>query len=324
MGVPGQGSAPDAVSSWTPGLYAESTRCAPRLAYVPDKVELLREQPDRVVRDVDLPPRGPLLGRRRIMVVVVVPPLSEDEDAEHDVVPRRVIRRKPPRSPEVPRRIDEQRSVESKRRCDPEAPDHARPAQRQGAYGARHERRQPLEAIEETQLGEARELSDVGEIVPIILAAEDPTQVRMPEAAERWRVRITRAIRVAMMATVMTGPPQRAILHRCATRARPRRRNQRTRLVLNGVVRKVSVIPRGHALSLEQIAGASETDEVPRARHEQASKQRPWTPKTTPVEPTLTQMARTEGEKHRIPAFQPLQPPSGARPTPHHPRMGSA
>ncbi len=187
--------------------------------------------------------------------MVIVPSLAEDDRREKGVVPRRVCRLEPPRSPEVPGGVDEERGVEGERRRDPEAPHEARPAHGERAHRARRERGDPFEAIEPAKLGEASELSDVRKVRAIVLAAQDPAQVRVPKASEHRRVRVAWMVREAMVTPVTACPPERPVLHRRATEPAQHELEEAARLEC--VVGEVPVVARRDAERLEQVAAGA-------------------------------------------------------------------
>src|SRR5579872_288052 len=69
-----------------------------------------------------------------------------------------------------------------------------------------------------------------------------------------------------MVSPVMARPPQRSVLHRCATK--PGHDELEDATGLERVMRKVAVVAGRHAQGLEQVAGSGETDDAPRAPHE--------------------------------------------------------
>jgi len=156
--------------------------------------------------------------------------------------------------------------VERKCSGDPEAPHDAWPAENHAAHDPRHERREPLEAIEETQLRKANELPDVLDVGVVVRATENPAQVRVPETSESRRVRIARTVGESMVATVAARPPQGTILHRGASE--PCQNEVKDAARLECVVGKVAVVAGCHTEGLQQIARASEGDDAPGARHE--------------------------------------------------------
>ena len=214
------------------------------------------------------------------MVVVVVPALAENEKAEREIVPRRIPRGKPLPAPKMPGRVDQQRSVERERRRDSQNPHDAWPAEGDGAHDARRHRRKPFEAIEETQLRKTREVADVRDVGVIVRAAENPAQVRVPETAKDRRMRIARTVGEAMVSTMTARPPQRAVLHRGAPK--PAENELKDAAGLECVVRKVAVVARRHAESLQQVARAGEADDAPGARHEWCEQAQAVHPKNDP------------------------------------------
>jgi len=213
-------------------------------------------------------------------VVVVVPTLAEDENAEREIVPRRIVRCEPPPAPKMSGRVDEQWSVERERSRDPEAPHDAGPAENSRAHDPGHQRREPLEAIEETQLRKANELANVRNVGMVVLATENPAQVRMPEPSERRRVRIARTVGEAMVAAVTARPPQRTILHRSASE--PRQNEMKDAAGLECVMRKIAVVARRHTEGLQQVTRASEADDAPGAGHEWGEQARTMYAKNDP------------------------------------------
>jgi len=97
----------------------------------------------------------------------------------------------------------------------------------------------------------------------IVLPAEHPAEVPVPEAAEDGRMRIALAVGEAMVAPVTARPPEGAVLHRRT--AEPSQNELEDSAGLERVVGEVAVVARGHAERLEEVARDSQTDDAPRA-----------------------------------------------------------
>jgi hypothetical protein len=97
-------------------------------------------------------------------------------------------------------------------------------------------------------------------------AVEHPPEVSVPEASQHGGVGIARLVGEAMMAAMSARPPERPVLHRAA--AEPGQDELEEAARLEGAMREVSVIPRGDAEHLEQIAAKGDRGDPPGERHE--------------------------------------------------------
>jgi hypothetical protein len=100
----------------------------------------------------------------------------------------------------------------------------------------------------------------------VAFAAEDPAEVRVPEASEDRRVWVAVAVGESVVAAVIARPPERSVLHRRA--AQPRQRKLEAASRLEGVMREIAMVAGRDSEQLEQEAGERETEETRGEAHE--------------------------------------------------------
>ena len=87
-----------------PGGSVRLTRCG-RLTETPDKTDR-REDPEDIIRGVDLPPPEALAGGLLVVVVVIMPPLAHGDEGEEPVVAAGVGGLVAARAPDVGKGVD--------------------------------------------------------------------------------------------------------------------------------------------------------------------------------------------------------------------------
>ena len=179
-----------------------------------------------VVGRINLPPIKSVAGTALEAVVVIVPALAERDEGEDGAVARIIVGLEAAFAHEMGHGVDTTGAVEKDGRADKKAPNQHLAAGRAERGGIELE--QPagaeeregegdgddeVEAVEPNELGELREVLDLGVICGEIAAAGNPADLRPPETVDVGRVGVVGLVGVEMVMTVVVGPPERAALH---------------------------------------------------------------------------------------------------------------
>ncbi len=181
-----------------------------------------------------------MVGARHVVVMVVVPAFAHRQKCEPEVVAARVFRRVTPTSPDVRERVDRERRVQ-KHACghdvSPQEPVEAKGQREADAEGKGADE---MVTIEPAQLGISREVgNDVGASF-FVFATKPPTDVRVPKSASCGTVQITLGVRVFVVQTMRSRPPQWTFL--CRHRSKKREHQLEDAAGLVGAMREVAVV----------------------------------------------------------------------------------
>ena len=154
-------------------------------------------------------------------MVVVVPAFAEGDESEDKAVAGIVVGLEATFAHEVGHRVDASGAVEEDGGADEETPDEQLRAvgaqaggvgfegdTRQEDGGREENRHDEVEAVEPDELGEFREVLDLGVIGREITAAGDPADVGPNETMDVGRVCVLGVVRVLVVVAVMVGPPE--------------------------------------------------------------------------------------------------------------------
>ncbi len=196
--------------------------------------------------------------------MVVVPGLAEGHGPEPAVVAALVAGGVALAAEDVHERVDGEGRVVGEHGADHPAPDEHLPAVRAGAGpGAadpvteeeqahvgsdRHHR---VEAVEEAQLRELREIGDVLDPRAVVAVGEEPEHVAPPEAVLHRRVRVLGLVRVLVVVPMVGRPPERPALH--GARAHEREHELHAAPGAEGAVREVAVVADGDAEHADRV-----------------------------------------------------------------------
>ena len=229
------------------------------------------EEPKAMPGGVDLPPPEPLAGRGRIAVMVVVPPLAQGNGGEQRVVAAVVGGVVAPAPPAVGERVDAEGRVIEQHRRDREPPhEHlpgaraelgpgaCEPAPERGARGAERDERQPVDALDQSQLRKPHPVTDPLGRGREALRGEKPQRVAEPPPAMSGRVRIVGRVRYLVMDSVMGRPPQRSPLPRRA--AEHRHGERHAARGTERAVREVAVVEGGDEEHARDVQGGADEE----------------------------------------------------------------
>src|ERR1700741_2409773 len=193
-----------------------------------------------VIGDVDFPPVEALARGSHEVVMVVVPTFAESDEREEPIVFAGVGGREAALAEDVRERIDGEGTMPEENGAQEEAPEKHSPPADQPERNREDRRRDEIVFVEPAQFREFGEVADVVEARFVVPVGENPPDVRPPETEERGRVKIFFLIGVAVVVTVMRGPPQNALLR--GGHGHPGNDELEPTAGLEGAVRKITVI----------------------------------------------------------------------------------
>ena len=194
--------------------------------------------------DVNLPPEEALACGGHVVVVVIVPAFAEGDQGKDETILAGVGGEVAARAEEVRERIDGEGAVPEHHGAEAEAPEEESPPTDEiEDHGEDHGRHEVI-FIEPAQLGVLREVADVFETSVVVLVGDEPADMRPEKAKQRGGVEIVFGVRIAVVMAVMRGPPEDALL--AGGHGQPGDDELEDAAGLEGAVRKIAVIARGH------------------------------------------------------------------------------
>src|SRR4029079_13931294 len=121
------------------------------------------------------------------------------------------------RSPQVADRIDRERHLEYEDHAQAIAIEEAVHTEERVSGRCQQESGEHPEAVEPNQFRIPGEISYHGRVRIHQIARKEPANMAIPKAGYDRRVWVIRAIRMAVMQSMVNGPPQRPLLERGAT-----------------------------------------------------------------------------------------------------------